>query len=218
MKSEHPILFSGRMVRAILAGQKTETRRPVKPQPGEGWDGMNIKCEYFNPTAEKKDGEQYPGPEVFGFADEDESWKSPYGAPGDRLWVRETWLHDEIDGYYYRADKHEDGNSPDIKWRPAIFMPRACCRIYLQIEEIRVERLQAITHQGAIAEGIDLWLREKGIEFRATLIDKYKSSLTTLSILQVAYSYLWEEINGKGSWDLNPWVWVIKFKRIINAQ
>jgi len=160
---ERPIIFSGEMVRAILAGRKTQTRRVVKPQPIYGGE-VGI----FNRMMTARDGEGYPGPDEFGFFNEDQCIKCPYGQPGDRLWVRETF---DIDSFgagvaqiRYRADNSRgmphvvsdsklSGNSRCVS---SIHMPRHCSRITLEVVDVRVERLLKITEKDAIAEGVVL--------------------------------------------------------------
>jgi hypothetical protein len=120
--------------------------------------------------------------------------KFSYGQIGDILWVRETWFYAE--GYFiYKADCHE--NYEINKWKPSIFMPKEACRIRLKIINIRVEKLQNISESDASAEGLQ----------------DYYGKRTPYSSNIIRYSDLWEEINGKDSWLLNPWVWVIEFKR-----
>lgn len=162
---QRPILFSTDMVRAILARKKTQTRRVVKPQYLER------------------------GSTPFHTAK-----KSPYGLPGDQLWVRETFVWEgetkytdisPIGNFYYKAD-FESGDGP-TKWKPSIFMPREAARIILEITEIRVEKLHELSYADAKAEGVE-----------------YPHD----------FCKLWEKINGLESWMRNPWVWVITFKRI----
>ena len=198
---ERPILFNAPMVRAILNRSKTQTLRIVKPQPPMG-------CRYeINGNHNKAccifDAPDLPG--GIGFCPprgkSDHLVPCPYGAPGDRLWVRETWAtslqpenHEHAkDGYTYRADwTQEDDSLRDFLWRPSIFMPRAASRITLEIETVRVERLNDIREDGAIAEGVG-----------------YAAYITPLK----SFKTLWNTINGPGSWDANPFVWVIEFKR-----
>lgn len=193
---ERPILFSGEMVRAILDGRKTQTRRIVKPQPPS--HVREIRVGMFEPVVIRK-GMEEPGTPVFGFADEERGWKCKYGKPGDRLWVRETWFC--ITGEpgpiscNYKADFGEHRFAGF--WKPSIHMPRWASRITLEITGVRVERLNDISEEDAIAEGCQC----SGVP----------SSLTNRG----AYAKLWESINGKGSWSLNPWVWVVEFKRVI---
>ena len=197
---ERPILFSAPMVRAILEGRKTQTRRIVKPQPYP-WKMEIHRGELF-----VLDGGWRP------------FCKVPFGCPGDRLWVRETWAMEGTDGssnlpLQYRADRNDWLEVS--KWKPSIFMPRWASRITLEIESVRVERLQEISAEDAIAEGTRI---EKG----SGLIggeDCYMMTTNSgymrgpLGAIE-AYKDLWQSINGKGSWNLNPWVWVIQFKRV----
>jgi hypothetical protein len=199
---ERPILFQGAMVRALLAGTKTQTRRVVKPQP--------------HPDAQV--GGHYGG--------------GPYGQPGDRLWVREafrmTTPFDKdsparvaelcLDAGYpkpwapiqYEADGRRDNwtsvstiqAKPEPgKLRPGIHMPRWASRILLEVTAVRVERLQEITHGDIEAEGIPC----EGAPMPGEL-QKAKHCVQWIG--------LWEAINGKGSWVANPWVWVVEFKKV----
>lgn len=165
--AERPILMSAPMVRAILAGAKTQTRRVVKPQPSDEW---SPEVGPYCPTVVGRDGIEEPGEEIFGAADESEGRKCPFGEPGTLLWVRETW----------RALKRFDSHPPrDIsaslvgyeadpargdllpvpegrmgKVRPSIHMPRWASRITLELLSVRVERLQEISEADARAEGL----------------------------------------------------------------
>ena len=187
---ERPILFSAPMVRAILAGQKTQTRRVVKPQPDPGCVGHFGLGNPFVRTAERNVG-------------------CPYGQPGDRLWVRETW-REFIDSECVDGVRHElgrdvlyraDGDSSKFAWRPSIFMPRWASRINLEVVHVRVEKLQDISEADAIAEGAPGGHGSiPGYLYAATPHEHYR--------------HIWESINGTGSWDANPWVWVVEFKRI----
>ena len=179
---EHPILFSAPMVRALLNGSKTQTRRVVKPTPE--WIGQSGVLSYRGRVGL---------PHAL----------SPYGQPGDRLWVRETWMdlrgvEGALGGAMYRATF---GNAPEGgKWRPSIHMPRWASRITLEITSVRVERLQDISEADALEEGI-------------TYNDLPNNGLAPRRA-RTWYCSLWEQINGPGSWDANPWVWVIEFKRV----
>ena len=171
---ERPILFSGEMVRAILDGRKTQTRRVVKPQP----------------------------PPLGGFV------KNPYGQPGDRLWVRETWALD--DKYYYRADGAVGDRCG--KWKPSIHMPRAASRITLEITGVRVERLQEITISDIYAEGA---ITDEWLEWRDDVSGVGMPAGSRIENERDVWEKLWDSINGKTyPWKSNPWVWVIEFKRI----
>lgn len=198
---ERPILMSGPMVRAILDGRKTQTRRVVKPQP----TFVNAEALYV----------------IQEFPDEPHrEIDCPYGKVGDRLWVKETFCTPFTIGapgqgqkIRFRASHVEDGFT--YKWRPSIFMPRWASRITLEIVSVRVERLQHISEEDAIAEGVEPlrklapqmphhWksyrLSGDGTFCEATAWDSYRT--------------LWESINGNGSWAANPWVWVVEFKRV----
>lgn len=208
---ERPILFSALMVRAILAGTKSQTRRVVKPLKamGKSLAWCDLAC-----SSEKLLRHQ-----VRGYQEH-----CPYGKPGDRLWVRETYWHDDEDNsIVYRADgdtgivdtnKHETGLAR-YNWRPSIFMPRAASRITLEITGVRVERLQDISEVDSIAEGVESMTGNKTTVYHWDFpkpkpnyaVSGYKSACD-------AYTVLWESINGPGSWEINPWVWVIEFRRI----
>lgn len=229
---ERPVLFKGEMVNAILDGRKTQTRRAIKNN---------------QPTTDQLEIRKYrPGTyaitglwsvqstrlnnlgKTFG-----KPFKCPYGKPGDRLWVRESHAFSVIDpdgldwrddpenwDVVYRADddglglswRNGDGEVITPPWRPSIHMPRWASRILLEITDVRVERLQDISYSDAQAEGMygdysrppiteNPWL---GNKYGVSTIDRYRE--------------LWQSINGPGSWDANPWVWVIEFKRLESSQ
>jgi hypothetical protein len=215
--SEKPILFSGPMVRAILDGRKTQTRRVIKPQPeictdlpGKAWYQRNRRklwCDYTH--------EQFLE-------------LCPYGTVGTNLWVRETWaqayqyepneiclLRDSSSDYaekckvaLYRATYDGPPNAA-FKWRPSIHMPRWACRITLEVTDVRVQRLQEISEKDAIAEGIEP-------EYvRAYMSAEEMAGADGRDPWDV-FADLWDSINAKRgfSWDSNPWVWAITFKRI----
>jgi hypothetical protein len=219
---ERPILFSAPMVRAILEGRKTVTRREVKKQAA-----LDCLAAGFEPAFLALPGN----------AD-----LCPYGQPGERLWVRETWgviSHDfdehgnMIDwkpdrpasairemrfgqGYYsghviYRADGEatwsgdDDGGGDDRSaWKPSIHMPRIASRILLEITEVRVERLQDISRSDIRAEGLECPPELASDDVSPNYRDWYPA----------AWRELWESINGAGAWDANPWVWAVEFKRV----
>lgn len=220
---QRPILFSTDMVRAILDGRKTQTRRIIKPQPIKdplgGWKyGKNYCCSCSEASSPASDV-LFP-------------YSNPYGAPGDHLYVRETI----IQWHYRDGEKGEivyldDSNINLIKadmqslkkqkntgnWRtiPSIYMPRAAARIHLEITEIKVQRIQQITEADAIAEGINSTTQNGGP-------NKYYDNYHTGRWMEPAflnnpilsYQTLWETINGPHSWAANPWVWCINFKKI----
>lgn len=193
---ERPVLFSGPMVRAILAGSKTQTRRPVK-----GW-----ALEWLQPGMFEPDYVALPS-----------NAACPYGYAGDRLWVRETWAAfdadwrhpgkpaDLRDGPWPNVAYAADGDFPLGAGRPSIHMPRWACRLELEVTRVRVDRLQAINASDAIAEGVGL--NPSAANVSMTMADGE-------SVPRVMFRALWEQINGAGAWDANPWVWVIEFKRI----
>lgn len=220
---ERPILFSGPMVRAVLQGRKTQTRRIMKPQP-------NLQ---FRPASRVEIYQRKPGNwevkdrlSMDGFSSLD-AFNCPYGRPGDLLWVRETWARDESGAYLYRSDAIQD-DSGEIggswvwekhfpgPWRPSIHMPRAASRILLEVVEVRVERLNEISEENAKAEGVEPipWP-----ESNHPLYPIYGSKgdwgneRYTLSPIS-SFKALWQTINGPESWNINPWVWVITFNRI----
>ena len=209
---ERPILFSGPMVRAILSGQKTQTRRIIKQATGPS---LSVNMDDETGAAELSwlygDG---PGYEVH------EAIKRvvcPYGRPGDRLWVRETWADDveaqwepQKRGTFYRADDDSDAIKADcldcgipFAWRPSIHMPRWRSRILLEITGVRVQRLQDINEADAQAEGCAL-------ECMTPTGDDSGSAIYGPG----GFLALWESINGPGSWNANPWVWVVEFRRV----
>lgn len=199
---ERPIIFSAPMVRAILAGTKVQTRRVVKLKP---WQQIE----------ERDDGA--PWPWMYDDNRAADHWvPCPYGQPGGRLWVREAWaprtlgawpLMDQHMKPLYRASE----DRPEWKriWKPSIHMPRLASRILLDVTAVRVERLQDISEADAQAEGITpKW--EPGCSGR--LMDAFGGF--SFRPAASAYAELWEQINGPGAWDANPWVWVVEFKRV----
>lgn len=189
---ERPILFSGAMVRALLAGTKTQTRRVMRDQPCELLD--------FNRGALSI---RVRGSVYQAFSPKFPPVRCPYGLPGDRLWVRETWAKPDMRSagfppYVYAAE-WPDADRPKHRWRPSIHMPRAASRITLEVTGVRVERLQDISEADAAAEGIQEVV-DAGVNHDGTPRDAYRA--------------LWASINGPGSWDANPWVWVVEFKRL----
>ena len=227
---KHPIIFKGWSIRRILAGEKTHTRRIVKPQPPDDvrsvmWDDM---------------GGDWIG--TVGSRNDPILWneKCPYGKPGDQLWVKEAFRlperHDDqytpkeyvsrsgytqgIPGYArYEADEKRvfevAGNpgAPSFKWgrlRPAIHMPRELCRLRLRVEDVRVERLHEISNEEAVAEGVrGFWCDE---------IQGY--DIPDVAVVdgppRRAFAYVWEDIHGNDAWEKNPFVWVVEFSRINN--
>ena len=193
---ERPIIFSGPMVRAILAGTKTQTRRVVKFKP-------------WHQIEEREDGSPWPW-----MYDDDRAadhWlPCPYGQAGDRLWVRESFC-DARQAAAGRVLYRASGDTA-CGWKPSIHMPRFASRITLEITSVRVERLQDISEADAAAEGVTpKW--EPGCSGRLM------EALGGFSFRPAASAYadLWESLHGTGAWDANPWVWVVEFKRINQA-
>jgi hypothetical protein len=184
-----PIIFSGPMVRAILADNKTQTRRVVKHSRDMEFDPQDP---HYGPY-----WLSYAAGDAMG---EDAKVRCPYGQPGDRLWVRETFMpmpHLNAKAFYRATDRLVGG-----KWKPSIFMPRELSRITLEVLAVRVERLQSITEEDAWEEGIDKIAAEN--DWLDGNPDQGRQN----------FKLLWESINGVGSWDLNPWVWVVEFRRV----
>nr|WP_312374901.1 hypothetical protein [Delftia acidovorans] len=201
---ERPILFSAPMVRALLAGTKTQTRRIIKDQSiGERFSHMTddglAHLEWL--------GTPCCGSGVWDVPEYSANVAAPYGQPGGRLWVRETWSPcgpEPSDGSLYRADFPEGPLS--IKFKPSIHMPRWACRILLEITGVRVERLQDINEQDAAAEGVATWAPG------ALSPDSLNADPSD------QFRWLWSSINGPDSWSANPWVWVVEFKRVQQAS
>ena len=222
---ERGLPFMADMVRAVLAYIKTKTRRELSSQPPED---VTIMVGIYHPTVLDRHGDEQPGPEQYGAYSTNGEWalKCPYGQPGDRLWVREHWrtyasLDDlapsEIQpgaGIQYEAGGTSVATLPKKllgmgKFRPGMFMCRWMSRILLEVVSIRVERLQDISEADALAEGITQ-LRDDG--FGLPDGRHYHAADPRISYLS-----LWEAINGDGSVEANPWVWVVEFKRIANV-
>lgn len=200
---ERPILFSGPMVRAILEGRKTQTRRVVKDlvfTPDFIELGNGARAKYYGNESHFKRGASIDF--------------QPYGKIGDRLWVRETWKHKGHSfpighPYEYRATAESDGTPTEGPWKPSIFMPRDACRIMLEITDVRVERLQDISEKDAISEGIE----SVGENWRC-YATRSKNAVYPKDKPISSYLTLWASINGWDSLNANPYVWVIQFKII----
>lgn len=191
---ERPILFKGRLVRAILAGAKTQTRRVVKPQPKIADPAL-----YGAPIVERNGIAQESG-----FGTYFVPVRCPYGVPGDRLWVRETCSTSATGEVLYRADGERDGHT----WTPSIHMPRWASRIDLEVTGVRVERLHDITEEDAKAEGAAHRIAPGG-----DLAGAFAGIAGEISY-RAHFADTWREINGASSWDANPWVWVVSFRRV----
>ena len=243
--AERPILFSGPMVKAILDGQKTQTRRVVKPQPADVsryqtdaepgtviWHGGKLCRLEESKGRNKRDA---------GFLNAREL-TCPYGRPGDRLWVREAFslvpcsagCEKYPDGFDPRVASVHQPNAPhegvrykatwdrchSAPWRPSIHMPRWASRITLEVTGVRVERLQAISESDARAEGVD-WVAPD--PYGEVWDDEREDpsqvgySSAGASFARDNFRRLWGKINGKShSWESNPWVWVVEFRKAVS--
>ena len=207
-----PILFnkqiSTEMVRAILDGRKTCTRRVIKPQPQSrlcytyagSHKGCIGKWTYPNRGAHEFWGEEYKLPENIKDEELSKQWNSPYHTD-DILYVRETWKM-APNGYYYYEDWQRNDIADVTKWKPSIHMPKEAARIWLKVTDVRVERLQKITSEQISREGVE-------VEYPHVLNGEEK---------RYAFSTLWNSTIKKSDidrygWDANPWVWVIEFER-----
>lgn len=225
-----PILFSTPMIQALLEGRKTQTRRIVKPQPTPITDEDDFKWRtnekvYGNPPYwwASKGCEAMLGIHEM-------RYDCPYGSVGDLLWVRETFCIGEIAaGDHDPAEKEplfvdqssvareevvykeycisNDIGIEEVIWKPSIFMPKSASRLTLEITNIRVERLQDISKQDAIAEGIEY-------ESDSHITQRCKNYISGGRCPDPIFSYhtLWQKLNGKDSWAKNEWMWVIEFK------
>lgn len=213
---ERGIIFSGEMVKALLDGRKTQTRRLLKLPAGCELDGVTkVACGnevYCHAPGEKVGQRILP-------------WRY---VPGERLWVRETWApverkEDNVDGIRFRADDAfvrikntrqaaerwvvAANNDHSGRWRSPLYMPRWASRITLQVDSVRVERLRDITEEDARAEGVETGKMQpaviNGERGQVMIFDPRK-----------AYAVLWDQLHGQGSFATNPWVWVVSFRRV----
>lgn len=199
-----PILFSTPMVQAIIRGEKSQTRRIVKNKIALDWLETGF---------------------TQNFVALPENGLSKYKI-GDILWVRETWQHtkvlnlhptDENYGFVYKADAQPWEDYEGWNWKPSIFMPKDACRIFLEVTEVRVERLNEITEADALAEGVERWTEErmksKPTHYKLYFHEK-GSECSYTSCPNDSYETLWQKINGENSWSENPFVWVYTFKQV----
>jgi hypothetical protein len=224
-----PILFSGDMVRAILEGRKTQTRRVI------GLEKVNENPAEFDYAGEMAANTRAQLEHTFAGESYNVFTKCPYGKPGDVLWVRESFRQykyiDELGEFTdqtiteYKADNPEDvcmvdgdgfqmwnkdGSEKYVPFKPSIHMPKAACRLFLKIKSVRVERLQDISEADAVAEGV-----EKNNPKSNPFYKDYSRPETNDFVYAVnSFRTLWFKINGGASWDANPWVWVVEFERI----
>lgn len=234
---ERPIIMSGFSPVTIAAGTKTQTRRIMKPQPTRV--ARHIDRSLINPETGKvlpvtiPDGWEWK--QLFAADDGGHFAQAlanhcPYGAPGDRLWVKETHAVELMPHWpagrqllvVFRSSCEEDGSfdlvetdglvhrAKVVRWRPSIYMRREWARIVLEIVDIRAERLQDITEEDSRAEGVDpMFVIDAASFINGKLIDFAK-----ISTHRHGFSYRWRELHGEDSWKANPWVWAITFKRV----
>ncbi len=231
-----PILFSAPMVRALLAGTKTQTRRLVK-SPAKNMQAAGMEVIKYRPP-----GDPWYKDCVWSMRGKNGVWGDythadflalcPYGAPGDRLWVKETFgLHAHLDftdwhrgsirgeieddirerfAVAYRADHYDKDHAA---WRPSIFMPRWASRITLEITDVRVQRLRDISEADAIAEGVEASSPPDLLRYRDYLPEK-EAIRSSWTYARDSFLSLWESINGTASLAADPWVWALTFKRV----
>lgn len=211
LQKAKPVLFNTEMVQAIQTGKKTVTRRVVKPQPNESMEKAGFLAD------EEKNGE-YTGGFLFISHTKPGDYhiaKAPF-MPGDMLYVRETWCddrqftHEDTPGqYFYKSDFPINGwsDEKEFKWKPSIHMPKEAARIFLQVTEVAVERLQDINGRQILAEGVD---NRTG---NPTMGDRWEA------LQRMTFSALWDttikkqEVTKYG-WIANPWVWVVTFRKV----
>lgn len=203
---ERPILMNASMVRATVAGTKTQTRRALKLQPPAATLSF---CTHHHPDPRPHHW-AFDGASLLNFA-----VPCPYGGPGDRLWVRETfaridgqtqpWIETDYRATYQHGNRLGDTLGIKKRWTPAIHMPRHASRILLEVTDVRIERLRDITEADALAEGIIRAFDGFGLPDGS----HYHNTDPRLSFLS-----LWEAINGEGSVMANPWVWAVSFRRL----
>lgn len=228
---ERPILFSAPMVRALLDGSKTQTRRIVKlphMNPLGQWEPTTIGGEDGGHT---KHGAELPLQGGIWHTRTGECLMSPYGQPGDRLWVRETHFQRKWEGQdvvngtsvpsqkttvSYAADNYDPDEIAALGRKvPSIHMPRWVCRLELEIVSVRVERLNNCSETDARAEGVKRSQRAVSSALAVPCFWDYLLDRPEYTNARASYSSLWESINGAGSWDANPWVWAITFRRVL---
>ena len=221
--SERPIIFSSPMVKALLDGRKTQTRRIIKPKAwNKAGDVVNINIASAANYTKGADGRMY-----FAFVHPRggplTAYVSPY-AVGDRLWVREAWRvrsgkYDRMKPsdlpqnatVHYEANPRGEGEDLG-KLRPSIHLPRHASRITLEVVQVRVQRLQEISHMDAKAEGVAQWVSdyfEPQTPPSELLVDFHCG--TTIN----AFRRLWETLHGPDAWEANPWVVAVTFKRVM---
>nr|WP_041930735.1 hypothetical protein [Pantoea ananatis] len=236
---ERPILLNAEMVRAVLDGRKTQTRRIIQ-SPAKNMQVRGHECISY-----RAPGDKWYQDYVFSMRDRSGTWqdykheqflaKCPFGAVGDRLWVRETFrVHSratDVATLVYKASEQqswtqqvhrvpiEKCNKPAVidTWTPSVHMPRWASRITLEITGVRVERLNSISHRDACREGLfreEYNWRENEFPLDDIAYRTSSAAKTRYSCPKRCFQELWQSIYGVDSWQANPWVWVIEFKRV----
>lgn len=227
---EKPILFSTEMVRAILEGRKTQTRRIIKWPKTPDWHDWDYEPNRLEGKTRKDFWPHFR--HVSADKDKYGAVKCPYGSVEDQLWIREKWNYFNNVGdcgigceygckhgkYVYAATGDWDN---DTKWKPSIHMPKNACRLRLAVTDIRVERLDEISAEDAIAEGFAKVTKDGGRTWKYGIPEKDGYPGPAGWVWQEwevdpvkAYKKLWESINGEESWNGNPWVWVVEFSKV----
>lgn len=212
-----PILFNTEMVRAILEGRKTVTRRVIKPRYRDDEYGWTVCINSYTHLVDD-----------VAYTDGDgactRSMKPPYQV-GDILYVRETWAKDCFGNYVYKADYVGTTISPEWKWKPSIHMPKEAARIFLKVTDMRAERLQDITEEDAIKEGCE----GTPCEHHGYIVGGGMCGCTdcmntgwleppTLEFMDIWHSTIKKQDLDRYDWKANPWVWVIEFERIEKGE
>lgn len=204
------------MLQAILDGRKTQTRRVVKSRHESGLFRVGKTKDGAITEITSLDWDERPKNDCTNDI-------KPIATVGDVLWVRETWMYsDDLDNPYWYKENIEREYLPEYhesyKWKPSIFMPKEAARIFLKVTGVRFERLQSISVNDSIAEGIDpllmsnMQLATQGQLYRNYLVksELFNEGLTAFW----SFNSLWCKINGAESWDANPWVWVYEFEKV----
>lgn len=220
-----PILFNTPMIQAILNGSKTQTRRVIKEQFKECKHHLFVEANWKNESSDFViNDEGYAYCKLCGNGVNDSNnfkgVKCPYGKIGDVLWVRETFVQYPVVGKNSTETETEykaDESPIKFRWKPGIHMPKEACRLFLKIKDIRVERLQDISEQDAICEGVIKDIKLPIADFKTKMLYRnyYKKSESVgCEDSRSSFMTLWKSINGEESWCSNPYVWVIEFERI----
>lgn len=212
--TERGMIFNAEMVRAILDGRKTQTRRIIQSA------AKNMQARGHEVISHRAPGDKWYGDHVYSMRDRSGVWqdftneeflaKCTFGQTGDRIWVRETF-GDCGERLVYRADTDDGAKCKVNRWTPSIHMPRAASRILLEITDVRVERLNSISEEDCWAEGIEAI---DGLFENTEIIDMALKIGCCVEDSKPMFALLWQSIYGDDSWQANPWVWCISFRRI----